>query len=151
MNSTSTIAALREIADAIETYPSTSPGSALRLRDIATTLERQGGALDTVALAERLEAAAAAINAAAERLDALTVATPDLDVAHVEALRGLHNAPPPIVTSRAVTKRYTGWPHEIYADVTASGGQGGAAPRCPDGKPCESYAACVNAGGCTRE
>jgi hypothetical protein len=84
MNHTSTIAALREIADTLEDrYPGEGgrPAAALRIRDIATTLERQGGALDLAALAERLEAAAAAINAAAERLEALTVAPPDLDVA----------------------------------------------------------------------
>lgn len=81
MNHTSTVAALREIADTLEDrYPGEGgrPAAAMRIRDIATTLERQGGALD---LAERLEAAAAAISAAAERLEALTVAPPDLDVA----------------------------------------------------------------------
>ena len=96
MNHTSTVAALREVADTLEDrYPGDGgrPAAALRIRDIATTLERQGGALDLAAMAERLEAAAEAINAAAERLEALMKAPPDMDVPGAVAVPSLRVDP----------------------------------------------------------
>lgn len=60
MNHTSTIAALREIADTLCTLDGCTATDEMgiseasqRLRDIAITLERQGGALDQAAMAEQ--------------------------------------------------------------------------------------------------